>query len=152
MTNDGVFHRFQWEDKNGLTWNVEFIGDSLAFSAYAKSVSVRERGEAHVQTPDTDDQNQPTARLDDVRVSNQTENRGLGSMLVREAIEECKRGGHKGIYGHLSEVDRDHFPKLEHFYKKLGFSVVIYSEDRPKHQSSWAGKIEMIFDNVRVEP
>ena len=149
MTNDDVFHRFQWEDRNGLTWNVEFIEGSGGFSAYAKSEHVRGRGEAHVQTHDIDGQKQPTARLDDVRVDSLIEDRGLGSMLVREAIEECKRRGHKGVYGYLSDVDRDHFPKLKHFYKNLGFSVVIYSEERPKHQTSWAGKIEMLFDNVR---
>ena len=52
MTNDETFLNFQWQDRFGLTWNVEFIEGSGGFSAYAKSehmtfppktVSVRSR-------------------------------------------------------------------------------------------------------------
>ena len=91
------------------------------------------------------------ARLDDVHVCSQIENRGIGSMLVSKAIEECKRREHKGIHGNLSDEDRDHFPKLKHFYENLGFSVVIFAEDRPRNQSNWAGRIEMLFDKVGEE-
>ena len=54
-----------------------------------------------------------------VEVNERMENRGAGSMLVGEAIEECKRRGHVGIEGKISSVDSDHFDKLKHFYEKL---------------------------------
>lgn len=83
------------------------------------------------------------ARLEDVKVNCQFENRGIGSMLVKEAIAECKRRGHKGIDGYLSRKDIDHLPKLMHFYKILGFSVELYKRER--HEG--IGKIELFFDD-----
>ena len=72
-------------------------------------------------------------------------------MLVREAIEECRRRGYKGIHGYLSYVDRGHFRKTKHFYEKLGFSVVFYAEEHPDYRFERVGKIEMVFDCVREE-
>ena len=91
---------------------------------------------------------QSMAFLNDVRVDDRIENRGLGSMLVREAIEECKRRGHKGLYGHLSEVDKDHFSKLKHFYGRLGFSIVFYGTTHPNYKFNRVGKIEMAFHST----
>ena len=85
------------------------------------------------------------AHLTDVRVERRMENRGAGSMLVRRAIEECKRRGHKGIEGDLSSVDMDHFDKLKHFYEKLGFTVIFYEPEHPDYRNPWDGKIEMTF-------
>ena len=93
----------------------------------------------------------PIARVDDVKIDAPFENYGMGSMLVGEAIKECERLGNKGIHGYLSDADKDHFPKLKHFYEKLGFSVVFYSEDHPDYQIARAGKVEMDFDNVQKE-
>ena len=42
------------------------------------------------------------AHLMDVEVNERMENRGAGSMLVGQAIEECKRRGHEGIEGEIS--------------------------------------------------
>ena len=91
------------------------------------------------------------ALLNDVRVDKLIEDRGLGSMLVREAIEECKRRGHKGICGYLSEADSCHFPKLKYFYNKLGFSVGFYDVKHSDYRFDRVGEIEMFFNNVRVE-
>ena len=91
------------------------------------------------------------AFVNDVRVDRSIEDRGLGSLLVREAIEECKRRGHKGMYGYLSDVDIGHFPKLEYFYRKLGFSVSFNDMTRPDYRYNRAGTIEMVFDDVRTE-
>ena len=151
MANDDTFMKFQWQDRSGPAWNVEFDNLPVGFSGFAASKYERGTGIIYVQTHDIYAHKQSMAFLHDVRVDSHIENRGLGSMRVREAIEECKRRGHKGICGYLSDVDIDHFPKLKYFYEKLWFSVVIYSEDQPKHQSSWAGKVEMIFENVRAE-
>ena len=90
------------------------------------------------------------ALLNNVKVDCHIENRGLGSMLVRETIEECKRRGHKGICGYLSDVDRDHFPKLKYFYKKLEFSVGFYDVKHPVYQFNRVGKIEMLFNNTQI--
>ena len=147
MTREDTFLRFQWRDKYGLLWIVAFSESPIGFSGFLASRQVRGTGLIYVQTHDTNDQRQPMAFVNDVRVDPSIENRGLGSMLIREAIKECMRRGHKGMGGHLSEVDRGRFPKLKYFYERLGFSVTIYSENQPSSRSGWAGKIEMVFDN-----
>lgn len=152
MTHDDIFLRFLWRDRYGLIWSVRFAENPVGFSGYVASKGVRETGSVHLQTHDIDDQKQSMARLADVRVDAPIENRGLGSMLVRKAIEECIRSGHKGVYGYLSEADGDHFLKLKHFYQKLGFSVGFYSEEHPDYRFDRVGEVEMIFDNVREEP
>ena len=98
-------------------------------------------------THDSPSQLLSIARLIDVRVDRRVEDRGIGSMLVKEAIAECKRRGNKGIYGDLSIADKDYFPKLEHFYEKLGFSVVFYEKDHPADGGWRVGKIEMLFED-----
>ena len=143
--------RFQWRDKHGLVWTVEFTEELLGFSGFMASTQVRGTGLVHVQTHNIHSQKQSMALQNDVRVDCHIENRGLGSMLVKKAIEECIRRGHKGIYGYLSEADRDRFLKLKHFYKKLGFSVVFYAEEHPDYRFDRVGTIEMVFDNVREE-
>ena len=151
MTHDDIFLRFRWRDRYGLVWSVGFAENPVGFSGYVASKGVRGTGSVHLQTHDIDDLKQSMARLADVRVDGPIENRGLGAMLVRKTIEECKRRGHKGMYGYLSDVDIGHFPKLEYFYRKLGFSVSFCDMTRPDYRYSRAGKIEMVFDNVRNE-
>ncbi len=152
MTRDDVFLRFQWQDRGGLVWTVGFTEEPVGFSGFMASKQVRGTGLVHVQTRNIYSQKLLRARLSDVRISSpHIENRGMGSMLVREAIEECIRRGHKGIYGYLSNVDRDHFQKLKHFYKKLGFSVGFYAVEHPDYRFDRVGKIEMCINNVRAE-
>ena len=103
-----------------------------------------------MQTYSTGDPKTPIARLNDLQVSAPFENRGMGSMLVREALEICKRLGHEGMDGDLSMVDSDHFDKLKHFYEKLGFSVVFYSPGDPDYRISRVGKIDIKFENVQA--
>ncbi len=149
MTSDDVVLRFQWKDKCGAVWNVEFSEYPGSLFGYAESRQVYGKGVVFVQTSDIHSQKQSIARLNDVQVDSPIENRGLGSMLVRKVIEECKRRGHKGVDGYLSSVDRDHFQKLKYFYQKLGFSVALYTEEHPDYQISRVGKIEMDFENVQ---
>ena len=87
----------------------------------------------------------PMAFLGDVRVEREFENRGVGSMLVEEAIAECKRRGNEGIEGNISEVDAGHFDKLDHFYTKLGVSVVFYDREDPECSDLRRGKVELRF-------
>ena len=103
-----------------------------------------------MQTHSAGDPKLPIARLNDLQVSAPFENRGMGSMLVREALQVCKRLGHEGMDGDLSIVDSDHFDKLKHFYEKLGFSVVFYRPGDPDYRISRAGKIEIKLDNVQA--
>lgn len=53
------------------------------------------------------------------------ENKGYGSILLRNVIKLAKMIGVKWITGNLSAVDSDHFDKLEHLYSKHGFKVSI---------------------------
>ena len=147
MAND-FFHRFQWQDSYGHIRHVGFDNHAVGFSGFAASKNQRGTGAIYVQTQNIHARKQSMAYLNDVRVDDRIENRGLGSMLVREAIEECKRRGHNGLYGHLSEVDRDHFSKLKHFYERLGFSIVFYGTRHPDYKFNRVGKIEIAFNNT----
>lgn len=53
------------------------------------------------------------------------ENRGYGSILLRNVIELAKRLHLKCITGNLSAADSDHFDKLRHLYEKYRFVVEI---------------------------
>lgn len=53
------------------------------------------------------------------------ENRGYGSILLRNLINLAQELGVKTITGNLSPVDGDHFDKLRHIYEKFGFEVRI---------------------------
>ncbi len=65
-------------------------------------------------------------------------NLGNGSILMQYFIEHCRRIGIKRITGYLSSVDKDHFDRSEHFYKKHGFTVN-FNEDHT------AGNIELLL-------
>lgn len=56
------------------------------------------------------------------------ENRGFGSILLRNVIELGKQFDCKTITGKLSSVDYDHFDKLKHLYEKFNFEVNITGE------------------------
>ena len=53
------------------------------------------------------------------------ENKGYGSILLRNVLELARRLRLKRITGNLSAVDSDHFDKLRHIYEKFGFEVNI---------------------------
>ena len=141
--------QFQWQDKCGLTWDVCVRETPIDVSWYASPGRIGGRYEAYVLTHTLDCQEWlPMARLIDVRINSRMENRGAGTMLVREVIEECKRRGHVGIEGDVSSVDSGHFDKLKYFYKRLGFSVVFYGPEHPDYSYNKVGKIEMKFANA----
>ena len=141
--------RFEWRDRYGLVWDVYVYDDETLISWFARpryDGYIGGTNLAHVSTHTFDPlRKSPKARLQDVQIDRYLENRGTGSMLVRQAIEECKRRGHEGIEGKLSSVDSDHFDKLKHFYEKMGFSFVIYDSDHPNHGGTRVGKIQLIF-------
>lgn len=143
MESSLIFKRFKWRDKRGLIWLVELEDMDIGFRGDAKSKCDSEPTFIKVRTHQGPKQELSVARIEDLKVDSQLQDRGVGSMLVKEAISECKRRGHLGIDGSLSIVDRDHFPKLRYFYEKLGFSVVFYRRDHPDYNRPGVGKIEM---------
>ena len=144
--------RFQWRDRCGLAWDVYIYDDGALMSWIARpryDGYIGGTNVAHVRTHTLNPlRKSPKARLQDVQVDRYLENRGTGSMLVREVIKECKRRGHEGIEGKLSSVDSHHFDKLKHFYEKLGFTVVFYAPEHPDYRQNRVGKIEMLFSKL----
>lgn len=65
--------------------------------------------------------------IDDIL--NQDNGIGNGSILMKYFIKECKQEGLEYIDGWLSDVDKDHFDRLEQFYKKFIFDVK-FNENR----------------------
>lgn len=53
------------------------------------------------------------------------ENKGYGSIMLRNIITLAKNVSVREITGNLSSTDSDHFDKLKHFYDKFGFMVKI---------------------------
>ena len=151
MARRGYFSKFEWRDRLGKNWTVGFARTPIGYSARVISGSKLRAGVIHVQTHSTGDPKPHIARLNDLQVGAPFENRGMGSMLVREALEICKRLGQEGMEGDLSIVDSDHFDKLKHFYEKLGFSVVFYRPGDPEYRTSRVGRIEIKFDNVQAD-
>ena len=90
----------------------------------------------------------PMAYLVDIRVCQEVENRGLGTLLLKAIIEDCRRRGHTGIEGHFSDTDRDHFDKLEYWYSKYGFSIKFYDEADGRQSRSKVGRVWMMFDRT----
>lgn len=56
------------------------------------------------------------------------ENKGYGSILLRNLIKLAEMLNMKIINGNLSSVDSDHFTKLRYVYEKHGFEVNIRGE------------------------
>ena len=88
----------------------------------------------------------PTAVLLDIRIDEEVENRGVGSLLLKAIIEDCKIQGHIGIEGDLSETNLDHFDKLAHWYPKNGFSIEFYDEEQMQQNGGKPGRVSITFD------
>ncbi|PFZ06003.1 hypothetical protein [Bacillus pseudomycoides] len=73
-------------------------------------------------------------------ITSPKENIGNGSITMKYLIKMAKEMKVSHISGRLSPEDRDHFDKLEHFYKKFGFEVK-FNTDRTE------GSIKKILDN-----
>lgn len=51
-------------------------------------------------------------------------NKGYGSLMMKELIEYAKMNKFIYINGWLSEVDVNHVKRLYHFYYKFGFEII----------------------------
>ena len=89
------------------------------------------------------------AFLEDIRVCQKVENRGVGTLLLQAVIEDCKRQRYKGIEGDLSEADRDHFDKMAFWYPKNGFSIKVYDKKERRQSRGEAGRVWMEFDSLQ---
>lgn len=155
MVDDGVKRTaFAWRDRTRLTWHFRQEEDIHMVSWYGLADGCNYGCKAYVKTHQIDlgdSEDEDTVRLleigriIDVRVDSSMENRGVGSMLVKAAIEACKRRGNLGIDGEISRVDRDHFDKLKHFYEKLGFDFELFDAERLDVRSITVGRIFMRF-------
>lgn len=68
-------------------------------------------------------------RIDDIQQDVEDINKGNGSILMKHFLDYCKTTKAEYIDGWLSGVDKDHFDRSEHYYKKFGFEVS-FNEDR----------------------
>ena len=85
-----------------------------------------------------------SVKITDWEVSVHDEGRGIGSMLLREAILECRHRGVSHITGDLVDGDEDHFEKLKYIYTKHGFTVDFFDADTiNRNPNKYLGKVEL---------
>lgn len=63
------------------------------------------------------------AELIEVRVNAPYRECGLGTTLVRIAIDLARRSGASRLHGHVAKIDVDNQPFLPAWYERLGFTV-----------------------------
>ena len=68
----------------------------------------------------------PYIKIDDISVVD--DDVGNGTILMPYFIKYCETTNAKYICGQLSSVDKGHFNRSEHFYKKHGFNVKFTSD------------------------
>ncbi len=153
MVDDGIkTTSFSWRDRTGLNWLFLQDEENDMVSWYGRPEGYNYGCWAHVITHEIDidastgtDRLLKIGRLIDVQVDSLMENRGVGSMLVKAAIEVSKRRGNLGIDGKISSVDGDHFDKLKHFYEKLGFDFELFDAEQLDDRSTTVGRVFMRF-------
>lgn len=65
-----------------------------------------------------------TIEICDIEVFGENEGRGYGSILLDSLINFAIENSVNTISGWISQTDKDHFEKLDYFYKKHGFNVI----------------------------
>ena len=139
---------FKWRDKKGCVWVVSRHQQQTMVHWRAATPQLRGTGEADVKAFEIGSlRPMRIARLMDVVVDREVQGRGVGSMLIEAAMNDCQRLGSIGMDGKISSVDEDHFPKLKHIYEKLGFSFVLFDSDQLNGRSNTVGGIEIRFDD-----
>ena len=139
---------FRWRDKKGCVWVVSRRERQTMVHWRAETPLFRGTGEADVKALEVGSlRPMRIARLMDVVVDGEVQGRGVATMLIRAAMNDCQRLGSLGMDGEISSVDENHFPKLKHIYEKLGFSFVLYASDQSNGRSNTVGEIEIRFDD-----
>lgn len=70
-----------------------------------------------------------TIELCDIEVFGENVGRGYGSILLDSLINFAKDNSIKTISGWISYADKNHFDKLDYFYKKHGFNIIWESDN-----------------------
>ena len=72
-----------------------------------------------------------TLTINDIEIIDKTlEDRGIGTLLITFVEKLARSQNLSKLFGELSKVDANHFNKLKHFYKKLGFNLILYEPPR----------------------
>ena len=139
VPDEKVIRKWDWQDKYSAIWLVALTeeDDPLSFELYAKPKSFSDSVSfIEIKLIDGADACRISVKIRDWRVPERYENRGIGSMLISEAILECRYRDVKRITGDLSAVDKDHFDKLKYIYKKHGFTVRFFDPNTIKRNSN----------------
>lgn len=71
-----------------------------------------------------------TIEIGDIEVFGENEGRGYGSTLLHSLVYYAIENSVTLISGWISLADKDHFDKLDYFYKKHGFNVIWNNSSR----------------------
>ncbi len=85
--------------------------------------------------------NKTEAKLEDLEIDSNLENKGIGSSLLMLIEIWVKNHGVNKIIGDLSDVDADHLGKLKHFYNKHGYIFRLHNTGK-KGASIMVGEVE----------
>ena len=72
-------------------------------------------------------------------------NKGYGSLMMKNLIEIAKQNNISCIDGWLAKTDRDHADRLYHFYEKFGFQIV------PNDDGMKFADIKLVLQNTQVK-
>lgn len=81
------------------------------------------------------------AKIEDLQVDSNVENRGIGSSLLRLMESWAGCYGVNKLIGDLSNVDANHLDKLSYFYRKNGYDFHLHATEE-KTSSIFIGKVE----------
>ena len=143
-----VIRKWHWSDKYQACWRVALTEEEqpLSFELYVGSLSTSAAiSFIYIELSNYGEDGRISVKITDWKVPDPYENRGIGSMLLREAILECRHRGVNRITGDLTDADKDHFDKLEYIYEKHGFTVCFFDPDTIERNSnkSKLGEVEL---------
>lgn len=87
-----------------------------------------------------------TIEIGDIEVFGENEGRGYGSILLHSLVNLAIENSVNKILGWISHTDKDHFDKLNYFYKKHGFNVIWGNASNFPNKAAdiiWANSKEM---------
>jgi len=139
-------------DKDGRDWRVEVYQDrplspDIHFRAWPADLIPGQRkvppASSLISVVSKD-----VAKLENIEVDPALENRGIGSLLLEYTERWALRNGIFALYGDLNRKHADHFDKLEHFYRELGWSWELFGpeDSRSLPNSPVIGRVEKQLD------
>ena len=142
-------------DKCGKQWSVEVnqpVPSDTFFDIYVWPANYKRNDEADPHALSYLSINsEAVGKIETIEVIYTVDNQGIGSLLLA-FIERfaCDYGAIR-LYGDLSRRHKDHFDKLEHFYKKQGWTWEIFEENdlRRQKDSYILGRVEKQIQRVQ---